>query len=216
MFLAGFRCFGAVAAAAAASPSLGPAAGTGGGSEPPSGAAGCAPSCGGGSLTTRRAGRLLGVCVLHVTDGSGWLAARGACVAGSPVRLQASGNGARHRDASKRQCLLPQLPRRARHARPAQLHASDTHRIMGSRTKRNISSHGRADSIGIGWGKAEHQAAAVLWAEGGIPVPLQLPPPQGPVPAESVRRLRLRRRRHRPAERQRQAAPAPPLKFQST
>ncbi len=78
VFLAGFRCFGAVAAAAA---SLSPliAAGTAGGSETPSGADGSAPSCGGGgSLTTRREGRL-GVCVLHVTDGSGWLAARGAC-----------------------------------------------------------------------------------------------------------------------------------------
>ena len=78
VFLAGFRCFGAVAAAAA-SPSPWTAAGTTGGSEPPSAGNGPAPTCtGGGSLTTRRAGRL-GVCVLHVTDGSGWLAARGAC-----------------------------------------------------------------------------------------------------------------------------------------
>ncbi len=82
VFLAGFRCFGAVAAATA-SPSHLTVAGIGGGSEPPSAGDGVAQSCGGGggSLTTRREGRRAsaGVCVLHVTDGSGWLAARGAC-----------------------------------------------------------------------------------------------------------------------------------------
>ena len=116
VFLAGFRCFGTAAAAAAVSPSHLTAVGTDGGSDAPSLGDGAAPSCcGRGSLTTSRVGRLgVAVCVLHVTDGSGWLAARGACACSRAVIClpthDASGRRNTAAQADNRICGNPGWP----------------------------------------------------------------------------------------------------------